>query len=97
MRIEVTGRRLDLTDAIEEHANKKAEKILKHYDGVLEIEIVLDQESATEFTAETIVNVVKHDPLVGKSRRQDIYAAIDASIEKASRQVQEHKERLREH
>lgn len=97
MRIEVTGRRLDLTDAIREHSEKKAEKILKHFDGVQEIEIVLDQDSATEFSAETIVHVVKHDPFVGRATGEDVYTAIDHSVDKASRQVQEHKERLRDH
>lgn len=97
MRIEVTGRRLDLTDAIREHAEKKSEKILKHFDGVLEIEIVLDQSAPTEFSAETIVHVVKHDPFVGRANGEDVYAAIDRSVDKAARQVQEHKERLRDH
>jgi len=97
MRIEVTGRRLELTDAINEHVEKKAEKILKHFDGVQEIEIVLDQETPTEFSAETIVNVVKHDPFIGRATGNDVYTAIDQSIDKAARQVQEHKERLRDH
>ncbi len=97
MRIEVTGRRIDLTDAISEHAEKKAEKILKHFDGVQEIEIVLDQVTPTEFLAETLVHVVKHDPFIGKAKGADIYTAIDHSVDKASRQVQEHKERLRDH
>ena len=97
MRIEVTGRRIDLTAAISEHAEKKAEKILKHFDGVQEIEIVLDQDNPNEFSVETIVHVVKHDPLVGRASGADVYAAIDQSVDKASRQVQEHKERLRDH
>jgi len=97
MRIEVTGRRLELTDAISDHAEKKAEKILKHFDGVQEIEIVLDQDNPTEFSAETIVHVVKHDPLIGRATDGDVYVAIDKSVDKASRQVQEHKERLRNH
>ena len=97
MRIEVTGRRIELTNAISEHAEKKAEKILKHFDGVQEIEIVLDQDSPNEFSAETIVHVVKHDPLIGRSSDADVYVAIDQSVDKASRQVQEHKERLRDH
>lgn len=97
MRIEVTGRRVPLTDPITQHAQKKADKILQKFDGVSEIEIVLDQANPLEFSAETIVNVVKHDPIVGRASAEDVYAAIDQSVEKAARQVQEFKERLRAH
>jgi len=97
MRIEITGRRLELTPAITEHAEKKAEKILRHFDGVQEIEMILDQESSTEFSAEAIAHVVKHDPIVGAATEPDIYVAIDHAVDRAARQVQEHKERLRDH
>lgn len=97
MRIDVTGRRLELTPAIREHAETKSEKIHKHFDGVQHVEIVLDQDSPTEFTAEAIAHVVKHDPIVAKAHGEDIYAVIDQCIDKATRQVQEHKERLRDH
>jgi len=97
MRIEVTGRRLDVTDAIREHAEKKVEKILHRFDGVQEIEVILDQDGSTEFTAETIVHVVKHDSFVGRAKGDDVYLAIDHAVDKAARQVQEFKERLRSH
>jgi putative sigma-54 modulation protein len=97
MRTEVTGRRLDVTDAIREHAEKKTEKILNRFDGVQEIEVILDQDGPTEFTAETIVHVVKHDSIVSRAKGDDIYLAIDNSVNKATRQVQEFKERLRAH
>jgi ribosomal subunit interface protein len=97
MRIEVTGRRLDVTDAISQHAEKKVEKILNRFDGVQEIEVILDQDGPTEFTAETIVHVVKHDSIIGRAKGDDIYLAIDHAVDKAVRQVQQFKERLRAH
>ncbi len=97
MRIDVTGRALDLTDAIREHAETKAEKIHKHFDGVQHVEIVLDQTTPTEFFAETIAHVDKHDPFIGTATGTYISAVIDQRIDKATRQVQEHKERLRAH
>ena len=97
MRIDVSGKRLALTDAITSHAEKKAEKILKHFDGITQIEIVLDQDSRDEFSAETLAHVVKHDPFVATATGNDVYGAIDQSVDRVVRQVQEHKERLRDH
>lgn len=97
MRIDVSGKRLELTDAITAHAEKKAEKILKHFDGITQIAIVLDQDSASEFSVETRAHVVKHDPFVATATGEDVYTTVDHSVDKVVRQVQEYKERLRDH
>ena len=100
MRIEISGRGLEITDAIRDYADTKCQKLLKFYDGVQEIEVVLDQERRDhhdEFTAEIIINVVKHNPLVAKADGVDVYASIDVAIDKATRQLTDFKKKLREH
>ncbi len=100
MRIEISGRGLEVTDAIRAYADQKCQKLLKFYDGVLEIEVVLDQERRDhheEFTAELIINVVKHEPLVAKADGADVYASIDVAVDKATRQLRDFKGKLREH
>lgn len=100
MRIEISGRRLELTDPIRAYADQKCQKLLKFYDGVQEIEVVLDQERRDhreEFTAEVIINVVKHDPLIAKAEGEDVYASIDLAVDKATRQLRDFKTKLREH
>ena len=42
MIITVTGRHLDVTAAIKEHAQERSQKLLKHYDLIKEIEVILD-------------------------------------------------------
>lgn len=100
MRIEITGRRLTLTDPIRVYAHEKAEKLLKYYDGVQQIKVVLDQERhdhRDEFSAEVLVDLVKHDPLVARAEASDVYASVDMVIEKAGRQIKEFKAKLRDH
>lgn len=96
MRIEISGRALELTDAITSYAERKCEKLTKFYDGVQEIEAVLDQRPH-DFTAELIVHAVKHDPFIARAEGEDIYAAIDQAIDKMSRQLTDFKTRLRKH
>lgn len=100
MRIEITGRRLEITDAISSYIESKCQKLLKFYDGVQEIEVVLDtdrHDHREEFTVDVIIHVVKHDPIISKTVENDVYLSIDQAIEKASRQLNDFKEKLRDH
>jgi len=100
MRIEISGRRLDLTDPIRAYADEKAQKVLKFYDGVQQVDVVLDLERRDrreEFTAEFVIAVVGHDPIVASAEGADIYSALDVAADKAVRQIREFKDRLRDH
>ena len=96
MRIEISGRALELTDAITSYAERKCEKLTKFYDGVQEIEAVLDQRP-NEFSAELIGHAVKHEPFVARAEGADVYAAIDQAVDKMSRQLTDFKTKLRKH
>lgn len=95
MRIEVTGKQLDLTDAIRDHAEQKAEKLPRYFNGVQEIDFVLEQLKHEEFQAEIQVDVVKHDTFVARARGTDIYGCIDQAVEKMTRQLRDFKEKLK--
>ncbi|MEQ8850900.1 MAG: ribosome-associated translation inhibitor RaiA [Phycisphaerales bacterium] len=95
MRIEVTGKHLDLTPPITEYAEQKCGKLTRYYDGVQEIDIVLEQTRGEEFEVEVRVEVVKHDTFVAKAAGNDIYKCIDATVEKMSRQLTDFKEKLK--
>ncbi len=98
MRTNVVGRNLEVTPAIREHAEGKAQKLLKYLDLVQEITITFaktDHHKKGEFEAEIIVNVQHREDFVTKARHEDLYAAIDEAVHKASREVSEYKERLK--
>lgn len=96
MRIEVTSKGMELTPPIEEHARSKGEKLLKYFDGVLEIEMVLHTAERDMFQVEVMVDIVKHEPLIGRAEGTNVYSCIDQAVDKAQRQLKEHKERLRD-
>lgn len=100
MRIEITGRRLEITDAISRYVDTKCQKLLKFYDGVQEIEVVLDtdrHDHREEFTVDILIHVVKHDSIISKAIGADLYASIDQAVDKSSRQLNDFKEKLRDH
>jgi putative sigma-54 modulation protein len=96
MRIEVTGKGVELTDAIAAYADKKCQKLTKFYNGVMEIEVVLDKPGHNQVSAEIVVDVVKHDSFVTSAAGENIYACIDEAAEKMYRRLHDFKEKLRD-
>ena len=99
MRIDVTGKHVDLTPAMTAYAQAKCEKALKFFDGVQQIRCVLDKGNnhhQTEYTVEIIADVVGHEDFIARATGHDIYACIDEAADKVSRHLREFKERLRD-
>ena len=97
MRIDVVGKRMEVTDAIREYAESKVSKLLKFFDGTQQISVVIEELKHKEFAVEVVVDVVKHDDLVAHAKGDDLYAAIDQAADKAERQIRDYKEKLRLH
>ena len=96
MQIIVTGRHVELTDAIEQYAIKRCAHLEKYRDHLQAIEIVLDKEQI-EFEVEVKIDVPHHSIFVSRAGHEDLYAGIDQAIDKAERQLHDWKEKLQSH
>jgi len=95
MRIEVSARHMDLTEAIKSQAAEKVKRLPKYYDGVQEIDVVLEQIAAGGFHVEVHVDSEKHDTFVARAEGSDLYGCLDACIDKMTRQLTDFKEKLK--
>lgn len=95
MRIEVTGKHLETTEAIRAYAEEKCAKLPRFFDGVMEIKALLSQKERGQFEAELVVDAVKHDSFVARASGDSLYACIDAACDKMARQLNEFKHRLK--
>lgn len=97
MRIDVVGRDIAITDAIREHAERKAEKLLRHFDGTQLITFTAWRENHHgTFTVEVVVDVERHEPFVSQARGEDLYGVIEGAVQKAARQLTDFKEKLKQ-
>lgn len=97
MRIEVIGKHMEVTPAIRQYAEAKADKLPRHYDGVQLITFRIEQLAHNKgFHAEVIADVEKHDDFVGSASGPDLYGCIDLAVDKAMRQLTAFKEKLKE-
>ena len=96
MRIEVTGRHLEITPAITEYAEAKCEKLPRYYNGVQEVVVVLTREPHKErYEVEFQVGVQKHEHFISTAKGEDVYGCIDLAADKVIRQLSDFKEKLK--
>jgi putative sigma-54 modulation protein len=96
MQINVSGKHLEITDPIREHAIERANRLPKFYDRIQEINIIIDKaDNHQHEEVEVIVEVEKSDPFITKKSGPDLYVLIDDVFGKTERQLRDHKEKLR--
>lgn len=95
MQVVVIGRHLEVTPAIREYAEKKAEKLLKYYNRIQEIEVVLDVR-ANQHYVKMIVNAEHNNMFTANVTDDDLYASVDLVVDKLEKQLTRHKEKVRD-
>ncbi len=95
MQIDVTGQHIDVTPALRDYVGGKFERLLRHFDKVTNVHVVLRVEKLRQI-AEATINV-NGATLHANAEDEDMYAAIDALADKLDRQIKKHKEKLGDH
>lgn len=95
MHIILSGHHIDITDALRDYVTAKMERLERHFDSVTDIHVVLSVEKLRQ-KADATVNV-SGSKLYAETTDEDMYAAIDALVDKLDRQLKKHKEKLTDH
>lgn len=91
MQIQLTGHHVEITAAMRDYVNNKFEKLERHYDQMTDVHVVLTVEKL-EQKAEATIQVAK-GTVFADAVAEDMYAAIDALVDKLDRQLKKHKEK----
>ena len=89
MNIKVTGKDLEVTDAIKAYVEKKVEMLVKYFDDEFDVVATVKSEK-TEKVAEIRVSV-KGDLYKAVTAHKDLYAAIDKDIDILEGQIRKFK------
>ena len=93
MNLQISGHHIEVTPALREYVENKLDPVIRHFDKVTGVSVVLSVEKLKQ-KAEVTVHVPGKDMHVEESG-DDLYAAIDAMFDKLDRQVQKYKQRFR--
>ena len=92
MNLQLTGHHVDITPAIREYVTQKLARINRHFDHVIEVNVIMTVEKLDQ-KIEANVHLSGKDIHV-QAHHDDMYAAIDGMIDKLDRLVIKHKERF---
>jgi putative sigma-54 modulation protein len=92
MQINISGHHVEVTDALKSYVNSKMEKLERHSDQLSNIKVTLSVEKLRQ-KAEAHSHVAGAD-ISAQAEKPDMYASIDALIDKLDRQLLKHKEKL---
>ncbi|MCB1208037.1 MAG: ribosome-associated translation inhibitor RaiA [Verrucomicrobiales bacterium] len=90
----VTGRHVEITEAMREYAHKKVEGLHLDYPRIIEAKVILDVTGHHQQMAEIILFCANHIVIEVSSTSEDIYASIDESISKIARRMRKFKTRM---
>lgn len=96
MNLNISGHHLDLTAPLREYVTTKLKRIERHFDHLINAEVILSVEKLRH-KAEATVHASGADLHAEAVVDDDMYAAIDALIDKLDQQTRKHKEKLRHH
>jgi len=95
MQLFVTGHHVEVTAALRAYIEKRFERIVRHYDHVIDVHCTLKVEKL-QHRAEAILRVPGND-IHADAREADMYAAIDMLTDKLDRLVVKRKEKASDH
>jgi len=95
MQFNITFRHLEASDSLKSYARERVERVNKFLDRAGEAHVVLTWERHVHH-ADVTVNAGSF-VLRGKDKSQDMYASIDAAVEKIEKQLTRYKEKLKNH
>lgn len=95
MNINITGKNIQITDALREFTNAKFDKILNHFPIITSIQVTFDIVKLTQI-AEATLHIPGHQ-IHAKAESEELYAAIDLLIDKLNKQIIKHKQKDSHH
>lgn len=91
MNLNLSGHHLEITPAIREHVLSKLGKITRHFDNVIDVNVILSVDKLVQ-KAEANVHLSGKTIFV-ECEDANLYVAIDNLVEKLDRQILKHKEK----
>ena len=95
MNLTITGRHMEMTEALKSYIGGGLDKLRSHFDRVIDADVVLSVEKHRHIAEMTLhANGIR---IHGRESSSDMYASVDAVLVKLDRQVRRYKDRINRH
>lgn len=97
MRYQISGKQIDIGEALQTHVQQELSGMLGKYAGRPTDATVVFSKSAHEYVCEATVHLSTGLTAQAKAHETEIYAAFDSCSEKMDKQLRRYKRRLKDH
>jgi putative sigma-54 modulation protein len=95
MHLNLSGHHLEITPSLRSYVEKKLERVVRHFDHVIDVHCILTVEKLAHKAEATLH--MRGETVHAIAEQEHMYAAIDALVDKLNRRVVKHKEKTRDH
>ena len=92
----ITGKHIEITEAIRRHAEEKTSKLPKYYNSINQVEVIIDGSQGGNTSVEIIARAEHSKVFVGTEAGEDAYRCIDMAVHKLERQLRRAKSKERD-
>jgi putative sigma-54 modulation protein len=96
MQVTMTFRHMEQSDALKAYAEEKLERVTKYIDSPINVQVYFSVEKKIRHIVEIVINS-RGISTKASEATNDMYAAIDAVIDKIERQLVRYKEKIKAH
>jgi putative sigma-54 modulation protein len=100
MNTSIVGRHIDLTDPIKDYINSSIDIFKKYNLDIISVNAIISKEEKHgrhAFSFEFTLNIANLDTIVVKQKDKDLYAAIDISVDRVSKILRRHHDKITAH
>jgi len=97
MNTSIVGRHIDLTESIKDYINSSVEVFKKYNLDIISVNSIISQEEKhgkKAFSFEFTLNVAHLDTIVVKQKDKDLYSAIDIAVDRVSKVLRRHHDKI---
>ena len=96
MLFSITGKHVDITEAIRKHAEQKSAKLPKYYNSINQVEVIIDGSKSGNVSVEIIARGEHSKVFIVTETGEDAYRCIDLAVHKLERQLRRKKGKERD-
>ncbi len=91
----ITGRHIDITDGMREHAEQKTSKLPRYYDKINQIEVIIEGHLGSGRGVEIIARGEHNKFFIATQKGEDVIGCIDSAVHKLEKQLKKTKSKER--
>ncbi|WP_029686289.1 ribosome hibernation promoting factor [Tatumella saanichensis] len=95
MQLNITGQHVEITAGLRQFTEEKFAKLVQFFEHINQVYIILKVEKVQQIAEATLH--INGGEIHATAVTEDMYSAIDGLVDKLSRQLTRHKEKLKQH